>query len=97
MASIGGAIYLRGMEATDFLAELLTQIARARRQDLRHIEISIAELLRLVGRAPYSQQSVQLCRDVMRNAMRAGDQVVSAPPYGAWFTVRYQVAHAQAS
>ena len=86
------------MKAEDFLAELLVQLDRARRQDLPSIEISAFELLRLLGSAPYRRESVQLCCDVMRNAMRAGDQIVSAPPYGAggaWFAIRYQVTHAK--
>jgi hypothetical protein len=59
-----------------FRQELRAQIQRGIKRGAPHLVISSAALRRAVTEAPQPEQ-MQICGDVMREEMRAGDSIVN--------------------
>ena len=81
---------------SDFLAEIKAQLNRARENAKRSLEINAGDLHRtLGGYPPQNGASHQMpsCCDAMREAMKAGDDIIESPPKGrgASLTVRYKL------
>jgi hypothetical protein len=77
----------------DFRKELSAQLRRAKTRGAAEVEINAGELHRAVGEYPSGEHRMPSCCEVMRAAMRSGDEVISEPPKGkgASLTIRYRL------
>jgi hypothetical protein len=79
--------------ADDFRTALLDALAEAERRGFRAVEINAGDLHTQLGGYPSLDHRMATCSNVMRAAMKGGDQVVSSPDKGrgASLTIRYQL------
>ena len=80
------------MANRDSFQEALDELfAFASEKGLRAITVQAGELHRLVGDYPGQNHRMPICCAVMRDFMRAGDEIISAPPKGdgASLEIRY--------
>ncbi len=81
------------MDTSTFLAALTTQLRAAAASGATQLTVVAGELHRKVGGYPKAGHRMPTCCDVMRAAMRPGDEVVREPPKGkgATLTIRYRL------
>jgi hypothetical protein len=79
--------------ADDFRRTILEAKAKARERGASTVDIRAGDLHRLVGGYPGNAHRMPVCCSVMRQEMRNGDRVFSAPPKGAGasLTISYRV------
>src|SRR5688572_3297116 len=79
------------LQAADFRAILDATLHATQRMGRPYVDVSAGELHRDVGGYPGADHRMPTCCDVMRRAMKGGDEIVSAPPKGngASLTIRY--------
>lgn len=79
------------MKADDFRRELRVQLRTAQLRGAPWVEINSGELHRKVGGYPGKAHAMPTCCDIMWEARRPEDVVVSSPPKGkgASLTIRY--------
>lgn len=96
MAGVRGRIMSDGrgkLTADDFRRALAERFDQAARAGSPHVDIKSGELHREVGGYPGHDHRMPLCCNVMNEATRAGDKVLSAPPSGkgATLVIRYKL------
>ena len=82
-----------GTEAADFRAILGVILRGAERAGRSYVDINSGQLHRDVGGYPGPDHRMPVCCQVMRDAMRIGDEIVTVPPKGngASLTIRYRL------
>ncbi len=77
----------------NFSRELRAILASAGKLGLRAVDVKAGDLHRRVGGYPGTDHRMPLCCGAMRQAMKAGDEVVRAPASGkgASLVVRYRL------
>lgn len=77
----------------DFARELRKMLASAGKLGLSAVDVKAGDLHRRLGGYPGTDHRMPLCCSAMRQAMKAGDEVVRAPASGkgASLVVRYRV------
>jgi len=75
----------------DFEDMLRSLLAKGKEEGNLHLDVIAGDLHRIVGGYPGPQHRMPLCCDVMRKAMKPGDEVLSSPPKGkgATLNIRY--------
>lgn len=68
--------------AEDFRQELERTLAAAKALGLSQAGIRAGDLHRRVGGDPGPDHRMPVCCEVMRSAMRAGDEILATPPKG---------------
>jgi len=84
---------MKKLTADDFREAILRRFASAARSGKTAIEINSGDLHRELGVYPGPGHSMPTCCNMMREAMTAGDTVLSSPPKGrgATLTIRYEL------
>jgi 5-methylcytosine-specific restriction protein A len=79
--------------ALDFQKELEQIIRSAQQSGLHEVKVKSGDLHRRVGGYPSNNHRMPVCCQVMRAAMRPGDQILAAPPKGdgATLLIRYRL------
>lgn len=87
------------MKRDKFITELHTRLTHAENQGARHIDIKSGDLHRSVGGYPGPNHRMPVCCEIMYSEMKAGDEVLQAPPKGKGATVRirYQLPRGKAN
>ncbi len=81
-------------DAEDFRSELIRVLRKARSEGRDSVVVKAGELHRNLGDYPDpNRHRMPICCDVMYQEIKAGDEILAAPPKGkgASFTVRYQL------
>jgi hypothetical protein len=81
------------MNADDFSSALKNEFFVAQRKGNKFVDINAGNLHRQVGGYPGTSHRMPICCDVMKAAMKGGDQVLEQPPKGkgASLTIRYML------
>ena len=79
--------------AIDFKNHLSRMLAAAEQLGFCAVEVKAGDLHRRVGGYPGTSHRMPICCNVLRQAMKPGDEVVKAPPskQGASVVVRFQL------
>lgn len=79
--------------ADDFRAALAARLDGAGREGQPHVDVNSGDLHREVGGYPGPAHRMPACCNVLRAAMRTGDEVIEAPPsgMGASLTIRFKL------
>lgn len=77
----------------DFTLDLSRYFNRAKDQGLQYVDVNAGDIHRSVGGYPGKDHRMPRCCDVMRAAMRKGDEILAAPPRGdgSSLTIRYRL------
>lgn len=77
----------------EFREELHARFRRATERGAKQIVVNSGELHRALGGYPGQGHQMPSCSDVMHEAQRATDEVLSSPPSGrgASLTIRYRL------